>query len=369
MRRLLIPLALVSGIAVTALAWVTAIDAAPGDLLRSNNSGGNQMLVPKIAGTPCWRVGSQTFRPDGTPFSACTPTTSTTVAPTTTLASTTTSTATVAPTTTATTTAPLSGVQFVETFDGNTGLERFNRGVYHRDPHQIDQTQWQGDHDSMCGSPATSRTVHRNVPAESFYNCVDHMMTAMGDTSGYSVVWFSPAQVFPSVDSVSFAVNLTDLGARKWWKVGVVTDALYGSSYANFYDGQMVPGFLVSDVGASALREDLSTSDRLIATWSGQASAGWPGGWMKVGDNWPPTANANPTPTDKAARHPVSLVDNRNGTVTFTVAGVSTTKSGAFPACPCRVVFYDHNYTPNKSDPPAPVSNAFTWHWDSIVVR
>jgi hypothetical protein len=221
----------------------------------------------------------------------------------------------------------------------------------------------------MCGSPATSRTVHRNVPAESFYNCVDHMMTAMGDTSGYSVVWFSPAQVFPSVDSVSFAVNLTDLGARKWWKVGVVTDALYGSSYANFYDGQMVPGFLVSDVGASALREDLSTSDRLIATWSGQASAGWPGGWMKVGDNWPPTANANPTPTDKAARHPVSLVDNRNGTVTFTVAGVSTTKSGAFPACPCRVVFYDHNYTPNKSDPPAPVSNAFTWHWDSIVVR
>jgi hypothetical protein len=32
-------------------------------------------------------------------------------------------------------------------------------------------------------------------------------------------------------------------------------------------------------------------------------------------------------------------------------------------------VFYDHNYTPNKSDPPAPVPNAYTWHWDNIIVR
>jgi hypothetical protein len=32
-------------------------------------------------------------------------------------------------------------------------------------------------------------------------------------------------------------------------------------------------------------------------------------------------------------------------------------------------VIYDHNYTPNKSDPPAAVDNPYTWHWDNIVVR
>ena len=74
---------------------------------------------------------------------------------------------------------------------------------------------------------------------------------------------------------------------------------------------------------------------------------------------------ANPTPNDKATRHPVSLVDNGNGTVTFTVAGVSTTQAGSFPQCPCRVVFYDHNYTPDKDGVPA----GHSWHWDNIIIR
>jgi hypothetical protein len=258
-----------------------------------------------------------------------------------------------------------SGAQFVATFDGNSGLSAFNYGVWHRDPHLVDQTQWPGDHDLACGPPTTSRTIHRNNPSESFYMCVDHLMSSVGDTSGYSVAWFSPNQVFGSVSSVNFDVNLTDLGPRQWWKVGVVSDALYTSSYSDAYDGKSVPGFLVSDVGSSALRDNLATSDRLLATWSGQASAGWPGGYMKIGNSNTGTTS-NPTPNDKAKRHPISLVDNRNGTITFTVAGVSVTRSGSFPACPCRVVFYDHKYTPNKMDG-APAG--YTWHWDNIVVR
>jgi hypothetical protein len=87
---------------------------------------------------------------------------------------------------------------------------------------------------------------------------------------------------------------------------------------------------------------------------------------MKIGNTGTSTGS-NPTPTDKATRHPVSLIDNKNGTVTFTVAGVSVTRAGSFPACPCRVVFYDHKYTPNKMDGGPP--RGYTWHWDNIVVR
>ena len=253
------------------------------------------------------------------------------------------------------------GATFVETFTGNTGLERFNFGVWHRDPYLVATQSWGGDHDLNCGNPTTQRTIHRDQPSESFYNCVDHMMDSVGDTSGYSVAWFSPNQTFSSVAEVDFDVNLTDLGARKWWKVGVVSEARYNSTYNSCCS--VAPGFLASDVGAADLPNDLDSPDLFAATWGGGASAGYPGG-MKVG-NTQTNANANPTPNDKATRHPVSLVDNGNGTVTFTVAGESATVSGAFPKCPCRVVFYDHNYTPDKGGAP----QGHTWHWDNIVVR
>ena len=256
-----------------------------------------------------------------------------------------------------------SGVQFIETFTGNTGLQRFNHGVWHRDPYDVVTSQWTGDHDAACGSPATQRVIHRSAPDESFYNCVDHMMESVGDTSGYSVGWFSPKQTFGSVKEVDFDVNLTDLKARKWWKVGVVSEARYNSTY-NGSCCYPAPGFLVSDVGAADLPMSLNTSDIFVATWGGGASAGYPGGRMKIGNN-NVGASANPTPNDKATRHKVSLVDNGNGTVTFTVAGVAATASGSFPACPCRVVIYDNNYRPTKDGMP----QGLTWHWDNIIVK
>ena len=251
--------------------------------------------------------------------------------------------------------------QFVETFDGNVGLDRFNYGVWHRDDNLVNTTQWTGDHDLSCGTPATQRTIHRDNPSESFYVCRDHVMTSVGDTSGYSIAWFSPKQTFGTVSSVSVDVNLTDLGPRQWIKVGVVSEARYNSTVSSCCG--RAPGFLASDVGAADLPTDLATSDLLVATWSGGASAGYPGG-MKIGDT-ETSGQANPTPNDKATRHQVSLVDNLNGTVTFTVAGVSRTVSGSFPDGPVRVVFYDHNYTPDKDNNPI----GHTWHWDNVIVQ
>ena len=286
------------------------------------------------------------------------------------------------------------GARFVETFDGNRGLDRFRYGVYHRGvgyheagtpvPSGIDNNAsaagvWTGDHDLACGPPDTQRVLRSDFRQDTsgangwkpwidfhtedlVYACRDHIMSSMGDIAAYSVLWFSPDMVFADVGAVSFDVNLTDLGDRKWWKVGVVSDALFNSSYTAGYAGLRVPGFLVSDVGSADLRGGLAGSDRLLATWSGGASAGYPGA-MKIGETRVNCSfNAG---SDKMTRFPVSLVDNNNGTVTFTVAGSSCTTAGAFPGCPCRVVFYDHNYTPDKDGIPI----GHTWHWDNIIVR
>lgn len=238
---------------------------------------------------------------------------------------------------------------------------------------------WQADHDLACGDAMSQRTLESafeqdttgangwqpyvdfHLP-ELVYVCRDHVMDSMGDISAFTVLWFAPNMVFlDDLSSVSFDVNLTDLGGRKWWKVGVVSTALYNSSYTTS-DGVSVPGHVVSDVGSSNLDGDLQGSDRLIATWGGAASAGYPG-CLKVGNTQSGVCTGQSD--DKMARLPVSLVDNHNGTVTFTVDGTAITRSGSFPACPCRVVFYDQNYNPLKDGP----VQGLTWHWDSIVVN
>ena len=89
---------------------------------------------------------------------------------------------------------------------------------------------------------------------------------------------------------------------------------------------------------------------------------------MKIGNT--STNRSFSNGDDRATRFPVSLVDNGNGTVTFNVADQSATVSGSFPACPCRVVVYDNNYTPDKSAADGwPFSGGHTWHWDNLVVR
>ena len=50
-------------------------------------------------------------------------------------------------------------------------------------------------------------------------------MTSVGDTSGYSTAWFSPKQTFTGATTVSWDVNVTDLGARQWWEVAIVPTA------------------------------------------------------------------------------------------------------------------------------------------------
>ena len=339
--------------------------------------------TPTITTTPPTLAGTNTTT-TVTPATTAAPTsTTTTVAPTTTSAPTT-----VAPTTTASpttaaptpTTAPTTsttlptpptsgnGVVFVETFDDGTGSSLdthvFHRNIDIHDYAGFSGGTWTGDHDLACGSPDSQRTLRFNANdsqatrrANSFYSCRGHWMSSMGDVENYSIAAFSPKQVFDDVRSVEVDVSLTDLGNRQWLKFGVLS-----TRDCPALDTRC----MYSDVAASDLPTNLATSGRLIASWSGGLSAGYPGG-LKVGNTG--TNKSYSAGADKATRHPVSLVDNGNGTVTFTVAGQSATVAGSFPECPCRVVFYDHSYTPNKNEWAPGTQRGYTYHWDNIVVR
>ena len=368
-------------VAVAFVVGVTAsaIALSSGEsLVRSRTDGTGAQTFSAVAGTECWQRGVWVIRPQSVPLSACTPPPPTTVPPTTTTTTTvppTTTTTTAPPTTTTTTTQPpVGGPQFAETFATAASLDRIGSWVYHRnvDLHEFGAFSggsWQGDHDLACGPPSTSRTLSWDGTedqtvrrANSLYwcpNATGHFMTSMGDVDGYSIVAVWPEQVFASVSSVWVDVTLADLGTRQWFKIGVVTDALFNSR-PNDPD---VPGFIVSDVGASDVERPLAFTDRFLASWSGGVSAGYPG-YLKLGDTTTQT-QSNPTPGDKMTRHPVCVVDNGDGTVTFTVAGVSVTRSGAFPAGPVRVVLYQHSYTPSKSESG---SWGSTFHWDNLIV-
>jgi hypothetical protein len=376
MRRL--ALVLVAGVLVAC----AAVDAAePSQLIRTNNSGGNALTINEVAGTPCWRQGQFTYRPAGVPFSECSATTSTTsVAPSstsTTLASTTTAPAststtsttsstttsppasTGSPTTTVvspppTSTLPPDGVQFVETFDGNSGLDRFVHGIYHRDDFQVSQTEWSGDHDLSCGTPDTQRVIHRDQPEESFYLCTDHLMTSVGDTSGYSLAWFKPNQTFSraTTRSVSWDVNVTWLGTRQWWEVVILP--------VGDPDEVCSPTFSPEPCGlptwsADAIQANVNT------VWAGHTQ-GRIFGWQNYCFGGP----VDPEGCDsKVIRRTFTLTDNGNGTVTLHMPDIGRSFSfdAQFPD-QFKVVFKDHNYTPLKDGPVA----GLTWHWDDIVI-
>ena len=91
-------------------------------------------------------------------------------------------------------------------------------------------------------------------------------MTSVGDTSGYSVAWFSPKQTFASVRQVCWDVNLTNLGNRQWWKVAVVSTS--GPD-------------IMSEVAASEL-SGIEGSDRAVASWGGVGGAR---GKLRIGED------------------------------------------------------------------------------------
>jgi hypothetical protein len=275
--------------------------------------------------------------------------------------------------------APASRTGFVEDFNGNPGaLDRFRFGVLHRDADLVATTQWEADHVEMAGADCTPpdqhHTVHRDGPESALYVCASvggdpdkgHLMTTMGDTSGYSFVWFAPQQTFDDETVVSWDQSVSDLGIRKWTEIMIVPvdgpdlacmDSL-PCDYPNFVDESGIP---VGDYPVDAIVFGNGPVGRTLAfTVNGVTT--------DTGVDAPDLCQLDPEGcVSVAIRRPFSITENSDGTITFDFNGNAWTVPGEFPDGEWKVVFSDHTYTPSKD--PGPIAPGMTWHWDNIRVH
>jgi hypothetical protein len=260
---------------------------------------------------------------------------------------------------------PAANAEFVETFDGNGGLDRFLLGAYHRDG-PWDGDTWLGDHDENCSTPEQKRTLSANDPVtKHVYVCKDHLMTSMGDVSGYSVVWFSPKgtngqpMLFDRSEArtVSWDVNTTDLGLRQWVEVKILPEGAPPESVGDDFTVSGLPPYPAGSVVHGAGGGDkvflVTDEDRkqFYLTYNGPGELQYPD-----------------RGTDLRTRYPMSMTDNGDGTITWTITDARGPQTfigkGSFPER-FQVVFADHNYTPDKDLGPL---GTHTWHWDNIII-
>lgn len=260
------------------------------------------------------------------------------------------------------------GLGFVESFDGGVGFDRFDYGIYHRgdlDDGTITWPEaamtWSGDHDLNCGTPDTQRTIHRDEVSESFFLCRDHLMTSIGDTDGYSTGWFSPRQTFTSETAVTWDVNVTDLGSRQWWEMSIIPES-FESGVPACPHCSVISWLSPSPSGLPAY----PAGSVVVGNTSRGFNVSTDGVDRKVQEFYEICMLDPEGCASKSIRRPFSVIDNQDGTLTVEFGGfVTYTVPGSFPTDGFRVVFKDHNYTPDKDGLPV----GYTWHWDSIVIR
>ncbi|MEM7274068.1 MAG: glycoside hydrolase family 44 protein [Actinomycetota bacterium] len=272
------------------------------------------------------------------------------------------------------------GEAFTENFADAGAMDRFDTGIYHRDDWVVTETSWLGDHavagpDDACTAPEERRLIQRGDRANGFnddwiYRCRPggdaakaHLMTSIGDTSGYSIGAFTPTTTFRDVREVRWSVNITDLGGRQFTEVKVIP--------AGRFDFQNLPctiEWLPCDTGGHGELGSVG-----VSFFDGAASIGAAGDrttGLSWDAPWADTAN-DPARSSIRMRRQHVFRDNGDGTLSFEIERADGTfqrfdAPGAFPDGPVRVVFADHNYTPRKGEPD---DITFTWHWDDLSIR
>jgi hypothetical protein len=295
--------------------------------------------------------------------------------------------------------ARVSNESFFEDFETIDAMERFDIGLFHRDDSVVAVESWTGDHvnvnaDDECTAPTETREILRGDRSGGFnsdwiYRCVPggdvakaHVMTSIGDTSGYSLGAFAPSEAFSGVQEVRWDVNQTDLGDRQWTEIAIIP--------ADQFDFANLP--CTTDVPC-----DTTTHDEIgsVGTqWGGQRARRintyeQPNGYTQAGGDlgyrceecpYAPSIRYgegygldDPALTSVAIRRSNFFRDNGDGTLSWGFVLEDGTVNefsapGAFPAGPVRVVFKDHNYTPLKSPATLLPETTFTWHWDNIAI-
>jgi hypothetical protein len=278
---------------------------------------------------------------------------------------------------------PASGeVLWSESFSSASGLDRLVKVISFGEnvSNGNEMQSFNGDHDHACGSPATTRALLEDYQISThFWYCAPggdaakgHFMTGI-NTVGYVTMSFSPkaddgvsARVFPATATQAcWDQNITDLGARKWTQLVVISAARYkanggGINYIN-------PDF--NDNGGDA-DIHLAGDDFLFNNL--RNTVHYFNGQSPTFDDYSSPLHGS---TDKATRYTICVKDNGNGTVTRTQARPggtvdSVTGPGRFPAGPRVFIIQDDSYNPMKAyeSDTQYVTDPFTWHWDNIRI-
>ncbi len=272
-----------------------------------------------------------------------------------------------------------SNADFFDDFTQSNWKDRYDFDIFHRDDNVVAFTSWLGDHKStgpndLCSAPEEKRTISRGDRNSDFnddwiYRCVpggnnaaSHLMTSIGDTSGYSIGAFSPKQSFNNVEEVRWDVNITDLGTRQFPEIKIIPEDEF-----NFQNLPCAIEWLPCDTSNHRDLGSVGTSffNHEMAINNGNDTQAH---WAKWTDSW--FNGDDPALESIRTRRTNFFRDNNDGTLTYGIeqedgSFFEYTRSGSFPSGNVRVVFADHNYTPTKDNP----GITFTWHWDDISIK
>ena len=301
---------------------------------------------------------------------------------------------------------------FFEDFAAPDSMDRFEHGLFHRDDQLVKQEEWFGDHvvtgpDDECSLPEERRLIQRGDRDDDFnddwiYRCAPmgdpelaHLMTSIGDTSGYSIGAFTPTLSFVDVVEVRWSVNQTDLGDRQFTEVAIIPTENFhfmrlpcqiglpcGNDTGNHYgvnDDDTINHHELGSIGTQwggQRARVINTVEQPTGYVQARGELGYrcqdcdyaPG--MRFGEAY---GADDPALTSVRPRLENYLRDNGDGTVTWGLVlsdgSVNDfTVPGSFPDGPVRVVFKDHGYTPLKSEATLLPETTFTWHWDDIEI-
>ncbi len=237
------------------------------------------------------------------------------------------------------------------------------------------------DHGDDCAGPnpdlglapqhevISSHLSNGNNPDSSFFICKNHMMSSLGDVSGYSVSAFWPKQDFDFSNGgvLEFDVNINDRHRRSWFEIMITPreELKVGAARVDLPIDETYPkdhivlvwGFIEADssrfiqVGKDQLApEGLYVEAKDYRTWRNDI------------------APNDPALTDRRIRRTMRIslenkqiiweVEKEDGSFDPFIVDVPE----GLPFDKGLVVFKTHAYTPVKDGN----TNTYTFHWDNI---
>ena len=244
-----------------------------------------------------------------------------------------------------------------------------------KDHLSAETSSFPADHGPTCSAPpdqhpvVSSHLSNGANPDQSFYVCKNHMMSSLGDVSGYSVSTFYPRQSFRFTPNgvLEFETNM-DIGhPRFWWEVMIVPREYLKVGAAEHWlpiDETYAAESIVFSLQNGGKRKIQYHHGGIPPSGIVFSQSDWRD-WVYINNDVP---NDDPQFQDRRRRHLhrieffpdeiVWSVEKLDGTMdTFSVI---LTEPLAFEQG--LVLFKTHSYTPTKDGN----FDRYTVHWDEI---